>query len=239
MEKDWGWTGRVPNAEGVAMSAEPHVFRVNAADANDLTQAEIEGRRKVRAIMDMIRKYGPQKHNICLLDLGSSIGIRETRRFEASYELTEQDVLTGRPFEDAVANGSYRVDVHDAQNGGFAFRYLDGREVVANADGRQDRRWRDPIEEDPTFYQIPYRSMVAEQAPNLVMAGRMIGADVGAFGAIRVMVNMNQTGEAAGVAAALAAKADAATLGVDPAALRAGLADGGSIVIQCSRSFVR
>ena len=41
---------------------------------------------------------------------------------------------------------------------------------------------------------------------NLLSAGRMMQTDRGAFGAVRVMVNLNQTGEAAGVAAAMAAR---------------------------------
>ena len=35
LEPDWGWHGSVPNAEGVTMSAQPHVFGTNAADAAD------------------------------------------------------------------------------------------------------------------------------------------------------------------------------------------------------------
>ena len=37
---------------------------------------------------------------------------------------------------------------------------------------------------------------------NVLCAGRMLDCDRGAYGAVRVMVNCNQMGEAAGVAAA-------------------------------------
>ena len=53
---------------------------------------------------------------------------------------------------------------------------------------------------DPTFYQIPYRCLVPQGARNVLAAGRLVDADRGAYGAVRVMVNCNQTGEAAGVA---------------------------------------
>jgi uncharacterized membrane protein len=56
----------------------------------------------------------------------------------------------------------------------------------------------------------------------------MLDVDPIAFGAVRVMVNMNQTGEAAGVAAALALEAGCAPAALEPARLRAGLARGGS-----------
>jgi hypothetical protein len=50
---------------------------------------------------------------------------------------------------------------------------------------------------------VPYEILV-NRYDNFIAAGRMINADGGAFGALRVMVNLNQMGEAAGVAAYLA-----------------------------------
>jgi hypothetical protein len=188
------------------MFAQTHVFGADCSDATQLTQAEMEGRRQVRAIMDMTRKYGPQKNDIGLAALASYIGIRETRRFEAEYRLTEDDVLSGRSFDDSIAQGTYRVDVHYPDGGGFMFKYLDGTTMDCRAGTQTRGRWRDPIDKDPTYYQIPYRALVHRNLHNAIMAGRMISADKGAFGAIRVMVNLNQTGEAAGTAAHLALK---------------------------------
>ena len=47
------------------------------------------------------------------------------------------------------------------------------------------------------------RCGILEKISNLIPVGRMLNADRGAFGALRVMVNLNQLGEAAGVAAYL------------------------------------
>ena len=69
------------------------------------------------------------------------------------------------------------------------------------------------------------------QYPNLIVAGRMIDADAMAHGAIRVMVNMNQVGEAAGVAAALAFNHGQSFHDVPPAKLRSELQRGGSLVV--------
>ncbi len=147
-------------------------------------------------------------------------------------QLTGDDVLLGRRFDDAIANGSYRVDIHHQDKPGITFRYLDGREVYARP-GYPDEvsRWRPKTDADPTFYQIPYRCLVPGTYPNLLMAGRMIDADVQAHAAIRVMVNMNQTGEAAGVAAVLAMRAGQPVGELDPEAVRRELAAGGSVVI--------
>ena len=231
--QDWGWGASIPGLPNVQMRADTHVFGVDASDADQLTRAEIEGRRQVRAIMDVIRKYGPGGASIALVDLAATIGIRETRRVAARYRLTGDDVLHGRRFPDAIANGSYRVDIHHADGPGITFRYLDGTEEVVPERGMPGRtgRWRDPLPEDPSFYQIPFRCLVQERVPNLMLAGRMLDADKVAFSAARVMVNMNQTGEAAGAASALAIEKNQAIQDVDASLIRKALADGGSIVV--------
>lgn len=229
--KDAGWNCAIPGAGPVRLHAETHVFGANVADARQLTTAEMEGRRHVRAMMDMVRRHLPERRaQLCLLGLASSIGTRETRRFRAVHQLTEKEVLYGERFADAIANGTYRVDIHHPEGGGYVFRYLDGREVSIRHDSREWSRWRPEGEECALFYQIPYRTMVRNDCPNLIMAGRMIDADPGAYGAIRVMITMNQTGEAAGEAAALVV-AGATAANVNPQALRQALRDGGSAVV--------
>jgi hypothetical protein len=232
LARDWGWGTAIPGLQDVQLRADTHVFGVDTSNADDLTRAEMEGRRQVRAILDLIRKYGPPGNAVALVDLAATIGARETRRIAARYRLTGDDVLFGRRFSDAIANGSYRVDIHHADGPGITFRYLNGTEESIPERGRDHRfgRWRDPLPEDPTFYQIPFRCLVQDQVPNLVLAGRMLDADKVAFSAARVMVNMNQTGEAAGVACALALESAAAIGDIDPLRLRAKLIDGGSLL---------
>ncbi len=215
LEPDSGWDSHLPGIPDVSFVAQTHVFGANVAHADQLTAAEIKGRRQIRGIMDMLRKYGAKGDDIALVQLASSIGIRETRVIEAAHCLTEEEVLNGERFPDAIANGSYRVDVHAPQGGGFLFKYLDGRTLFAHGDGCTEGRWREPTAENPTFYQVPYRCLFHPSRPNLLCAGRMIHTDRGAFGAIRVMVNTNQMGEAAGTAAVLALKGSGSrTLGL-------------------------
>lgn len=230
LKKDWGWHARSVGLPGVTMHAETHVFDVNCADAAELSHAEIEGRRQVRAYMDIVRKYTDAKP--VLADLPSYIGIRETRHIACAYTLTEKDMLTGKQFDDAIAFGSYRVDVHHEDRPGITFRYLDGREdVFEDGKGWTRGRWRDVSSVDPTFYQIPYRSLLPRGCDNLIIAGRALDADTGAYGAVRVMVNMNQTGEAAGVAAYCALNAGTSYAAVDTKTLRTMMEKGGSIML--------
>ncbi len=205
---DHGWDSSITGAPGVKMCAYTHVFKADASDATQLTTAEIEGRRQIRAYMNIARAYGASHSNPCLLALASCIGVRETRSFRANYRLTEEDVLSCRRFPDAIANGTYHIDVHDPETGLFRFKEPRG-----------------------DFYQIPLATMLCDSAPNIVLAGRMISTDRGAFGGIRVMVNLNQTGEAAGVTAALAASAAIPVYMVEADDVRKRLAQLGAIVI--------
>lgn len=54
----------------------------------------------------------------------------------------------------------------------------------------------------PTWYEIPYRSIIPKGAENVLAPGRILDCERDAHGACRVMVNCNQMGEAAGRAAA-------------------------------------
>lgn len=204
----------------------------NCADAAGLTHAEMEGRRQVRAIQDILRKYAPEAR-FTLQALPARIGIRQTRHVRCLHQVTGDELLHGKRFPDAIANGSYSVDIHHDDKPGITLRFLDGKEIYARPGyPPQTGRWRSETAENPTFYQIPYRSLIPQGAyGNLLAAGRFIDADTVAHGAIRVMVNLNQTGEAAGVAAYLALKNNQSAREVDTDELRETLMDGGSVML--------
>ncbi len=225
------WGNRVPDSD-VYMLAGTRIYDVDCSNADDLTYAEIEGRRQIRAIADIIRKYAPP-NNISLQALPSQIGIRETRHVRCQYQLTGEDVLYGRLFDDAIANGSYRVDIHHHDKPGITLRYLDGTEQYSRPGHfHQEGRWREKTETNPTFYQIPFRCLIPDGPyGNIAVAGRMLDADAVAFSGVRVMVNMNQTGEAVGAAAWMALDESASIIQLDPTRLRKLLADGGSIIV--------
>jgi hypothetical protein len=230
VQEGFVWGSLMPGSN-VYMLAGTRVNGVNCADSRDLTKAEIEGRRQVRAIMDLIGKYQAGS-KVVLHDFPASIGIRDTRHFRCKYQLTGDDVLRGRRFDDAIANGSYRVDIHHQDKPGITLQYLNGSEVYSRP-GMPSRksRWREESATNPTFYQIPLRSLIPTRHENLMLAGRMLDADKTAFSAARVMVNMNQTGEAAGVAAYLALTGRKPIADVNPGAVRKLLSDGGSVII--------
>ena len=209
LRKGFSWSAVVPGGGDETMLAGTRVFGADCSDADQLTQAELEGRRQVRAVCDMLREHFLGGKGVPLQTLPARIGIRESRHARCLHTLTVKELLSGKRFPDAIANGSYRVDIHSARGAGVTFRNL----------------------KDTTFYQVPYASLVPKGSRNVLVAGRCLDADAGAFGAVRVMVNCNQMGQAAGVAAHLALDAGKPVAEIDAARLRAALKRQGALVI--------
>ena len=120
--------------------------------------------------------------------------MRESRRLLGDYVLKEQDILSNRIFEDAVAYGGWPMDDHTAA--GFRAKG-EIPSVVRSFKG---------------LYSIPYGCYCSRTIDNLMMAGRDISASKLAMGSTRVMGTCAVGGEAVGVAAA-----NAALLGLTPA----------------------
>jgi hypothetical protein len=209
LRKGFAWVAGVPGAKDHIMLAGTRVFGANCADADELTRAEMEGRRQVRAICDLLRENFMGGKGVPLAWLPAKIGIRETRHARCVHTLKESELLSGKRFPDAIGNGTYPVDIHSASGAGVTFRRL----------------------KDAPFYQIPFASLVPRGARNVLVAGRGIDADEGAFGAVRVMVNCNQMGHAAGVAAWHALDAGKDVDKLDIAKVRAVLKKQGAVVI--------
>ncbi len=226
----YAWGAKIPGTDAF-MLAGTRIYGVNCANADDLTKAEIEGRRQIRAMLDMVRKYG-EDFKMGLLGLPATVAIRETRHVKCHYQMTDGDAMTGKLFHDAIANGSYRLDTHHQDKPGLTFKYLDGTEVYERVGyPREIGRWRPETLENPTFYQVPLRSLIPEKSRNVILAGRMLDASAIAFSGVRVMVNMNQTGEAAGITAYLALQKNIDIPDVSSEEVRNKLAAGGSIII--------
>ena len=225
------WTAR-PTFQDSIMVAGTRVSGADCSDADQLTRAEIEGRRQVRAMHDILRRRMRGGEGLALSAVCASIGVRETRHACCLHRVSEAELLGGVRFPDAIANGTYPVDIHHSAKPGITFRRLDGTETcLAPGCPPRNGRWREPLDHEPTFYQVPYRSLVPQGARNVLVAGRLVDADRGAYGALRVMVNGNQFGEAAGTACALALRDGVDVAEVDPGLLRERLGERGAVII--------
>lgn len=153
----------------------------NACDADDLSAAEIEGRRQAWELAAFFVRSVPGFARARLVQTGPQVGVRETRRIVGRATLTEADVLESRRPADSVVLCSYPIDIHHPDDKGSDF------------DLRQD-----------FCYGIPLRCLIPLDVPNLIAAGRCISATHEAAGSFRVMPTCMNLGQAAGTAVGLA-----------------------------------
>lgn len=224
------WFFDYPGDDGIRNVFGPRLNNIDAADADQLTAAMVEGRRLQRAYIEMAKEVYPDTP-LHIIALPHAIGVRETWHAECIHRLTGAELLNGTSFPDTIGYGTYPVDIHSAE--GTILYYLDGREeVIKPDDSKVWQRWRPENSDFAAYYQIPYRCLVPREAKNLLVAGRLLDADREAFGGVRVMVNCNQMGEAAGTAAALAVRHNLAVAAIDYSELRKTLKAGGSILME-------
>ena len=160
------------------------VMRVLGTDVLDWTRAELESRRQMRQIAAFLRRYVPGFENSYVMQSGVHMGVRETRRIVGDYQLTADDVLAARKFDDVIARGAYPVDIHNPKGSGTVLKRLPPGEA----------------------YDIPLRACCRKGVEGLLVAGRCISGTHEAHSSYRVMPIVMATGQAAGVCAALAAR---------------------------------
>ena len=143
----------------------------------------------IYGIWDHLKNGGDHgAENYDLEWVGMLPGMRESRRLVGDYILNENDILSNRQFDDAVAYGGWAMDIH-APKGLYDFDELPS--FVVSFDGS---------------YTIPYRSYYSKNIDNLMMAGRNISVSKMAMGSTRVMGTCAIGGQAVGTAAAMCIK---------------------------------
>ncbi len=160
------------------------VTGVLGTDVFDLTRAEWESHRQADQIARFLRKYVPGFDRAYSCQTGTAVGVRETRRVVGDYRMSVDDVLGAATFTDAVARGTYPVDIHSPTGRGTVLK-----KVPSGA-----------------WYEIPLRALLPKGVDNLLVAGRCISGSHEAHSSYRVTPTCMATGQAAGVCAAMAAR---------------------------------
>lgn len=187
-----------------------HTFGVDGTDIDSLTQAVVYGRRILPEYERFFKEYLQGFERMTLVGTGAILGVRETRRIVCDYRLNVNDFLKRAIFEDEIGRFAYPVDLHATS--------LDPAKTKAFEEEFQSMRLK-PGEN----YGIPLRSLLPKGLENVLVAGRCIGCDRSIQGSIRVMPGCFITGQAAGVAAALAARQGGAVRKVPVRAVQAQL----------------
>ena len=180
---------------------------LDGTNSDDLTTAEIEGKRQVVALADALRRLVPGFEASHVLATAPFIGVRETRRVLGEYQLTGEDCVSGRKFADGIAKIGYPVDIHDPTSGRTLFT---------------------PIGGDDGSYDVPYRCLVPLKVEQLLLAGRCISTTHEAMGSSRTMISGMMVGQAAGTAAALSVRGNASPRNLDAELLRSDLRRAGA-----------
>jgi len=201
--RDEHLTGMHHLGEGVCGGNIGHAFGVDGTDERSLTDALVWGRKSMTEYARYYREYLKGFEKARLVQTGSLLGIRETRRIIGDYVLSIDDYKKRAVFSDEIGRYAYPIDIHPTTTDKAAYE--------------QHRK-----EFDQTFryapgesYGIPYRTLTPRGYDNLLVAGRCVSTDHWVHGSLRVMPGCFITGQAAGIAAALATDRSQSVHGID------------------------
>ena len=128
-----------------------HLAGCDGTDPSDLTSFEIEGRRQALLAVEAMRQFNPGCETAKLRNFGMTIGIRDTRKIDALYNMTSQDVREQGRFDDSI---------------GIFPEFIDGYGIlILPTTGR--------------YFHVPYRTLLPKGVQNLIVAGRITGGDKG------------------------------------------------------------
>jgi ribulose 1,5-bisphosphate synthetase/thiazole synthase len=152
-----------------------HLPQCDGTDVRDLTTGEIAGRRQAVMAVQALRRFMPGCEEAKLRNFGMTLGVRDTRKIDALYNLTDADVRQQGRFNDAV---------------GIFPEFVDGYGILL-------------LPTTGRYFHVPYRSLVPKGVDGLIVAGRCIGGDKVSHAAVRNMMCCAVSGQGAGVAAAI------------------------------------
>ncbi|MFC1508851.1 FAD-dependent oxidoreductase [Candidatus Omnitrophota bacterium] len=193
---------------GVVIVNTTRIQGLNPTNPEDVSRAEIIGRRQCMELFNFLRKRCPGFEQAVNMGTSVHVGIRESRRIRGLYTLTAEDLIEEKDFPDTIAMGGYPIDIHSPDKAETKTTYL--RPDIA--------------------YRIPLRCLLVEQPVNLITVGRAVSATHEASAAIRVSPIAMAIGQAGGTLAAQAVKDDTFPNAVDFKKLRDALIEDGVIL---------
>jgi hypothetical protein len=166
---------QIANSNGKAM---------DATDARQLSDGELEGRRQITDYFRFLKQEVPGFADASIVDIAAQIGVRETRRVHGQYTLTGDDILTARLFDDSIGVNTWPMELHAAGRIEWQFPH----------------NWDSP--KGRVYNALPWRMLVPLAVDNLLVAGRCASMTHEGQSAARVSGACFVMGQAAGTAAA-------------------------------------
>lgn len=160
------------------------VVDLNPLDVEEMTKAEIEGRRQAFVFEDFFRHEIPGYENAKIIGLSNQIGVRETRRVYGEYQLTKEDCIGAKSFDDQIFLCGAPIEDHRKSTSGASETF-----------------WQ--YVPDGGVYGVPYGTIVPKGSQNSWVVGRCFSATHDAHASCRSMAQTMSMGQAAGTAALL------------------------------------
>lgn len=173
----------------------------DALDVEQLTQAEMEGRKQSFIYEDFFRAEVPGYENSKIIGLSHQIGVRETRRVYGLARLTKEDFMSEAIPEDRILLCGAPIEDHRKGSSGESetfWQYVPGTGV----------------------YGVSYKTIVPQKSLNSWMVGRCFSATHDAHASCRSMAQTMSMGQAAGFAAVESLNSDASNADINTHALQ-------------------
>ncbi len=151
---------------------------MNVINPEDITEAEIDGRRQVRQYAAFLSDNVPGCEDSYVVNTGTQVGVRQTRSIVGVETLTNDDVLSCRKRADGICRVPWPIELHAGE--------------------KPKLHW---LLDD--YYEVPYLALVPEHGENLIVAGRCLSAEHEALASARVTAQCFEYGRAAALAAVL------------------------------------
>jgi len=170
---------------------------VSPTNRDEVAKAELELRKRQAKAIELFREYVPGCEKAFIARTNPKICIRRGRLITCDYDISHEDVIEGRHFDDDVLTYGF----HDSAP---SYQIKDGG-----------------------TYGIPYRALRVAGVQNLLAAGMLITSDHRAHMSTRNTVSCMGQGQATGTAAALCAATNCGTRELRYRDLRKALVNGG------------
>jgi len=190
-----------------------HVYDLDNTDPASVSEKLVHGRKMASQYHRAFSSLHPAFADSFLVATGSLMGTRETRRIRGDYYMTIQDYIGRRSFPDEICRNAYGIDVHMPREKAEALARKSGKEVKKDIVKQMAKMGKGES------VGVPYRCLTPVGLRNVLVAGRCISTDRQVNGSIRIMACCLNTGEAAGIAAAMSVD-DGDVHGVDTDELR-------------------
>ncbi len=152
----------------------------NSCDNRDFSKAEFRLREDVFRLTEILRDNFKEFKNCYVAATPAQAGIRESRHIKGMHVISAEEYITAYKYPDSISRCAHPIDIHSSRGESQGCSFLEKAAYV------------------------PYRALIAQDFPNLIIPGRALSASKEAFASLRVQASCMGMGQAAGVASAFA-----------------------------------